>query len=330
MYTKTNRIDGKVVIITGCNTGLGKAAAIELAKRGAKLYMACRDMTKCEEARQEIVELSNNKAVFARELDLSSLKSVRKFAQHFHEDETRLDILINNAGVNLMPKSRTKDGFESHMGINYLGHFLLTHLLLDVLQVSVWHFQCFFVTSLVTKLQASTPSRILNLSSSAHYVAKINRNDLMMDRGFYMKFFQYANSKLACTLFTLQLDKILAGTGITVNSVNPGEVETDIARNLAWERLVEMKYSYFSFFSNFEFCSIFLAPFLKMIYKPVHIGVQTHLMAAIDPELEKVSGRYLLNCRIVEPSEKALDYETAEWLWNESARLTGLDKVEST
>jgi NAD(P)-dependent dehydrogenase (short-subunit alcohol dehydrogenase family) len=134
-YTKTNRIDGHVVIITGCNTGLGKAAAIEIAKRGAKLYLACRDMAKCEEVRQEIVKLSSNPSVYARELDLGSLESVRKFSERFHKEENRLDILMNNAGIFMVPQAKTKDGFEQVMGVNHLGHFLLTNLLLDLLKV---------------------------------------------------------------------------------------------------------------------------------------------------------------------------------------------------
>jgi short chain dehydrogenase len=134
-YTKTNRIDGRVVIITGCNTGLGKAAAIEIAKRGAKLYLACRDMKKCEEVRKEIIALSSNPSVYARELDLGSLESIRKFSERFHKEENKLDILMNNAGIFMVPQAKTKDGFEQVMGVNHLGHFLLTNLLLDLLKV---------------------------------------------------------------------------------------------------------------------------------------------------------------------------------------------------
>lgn len=147
--------DGKVIIVTGANTGLGKETAWELARRGAKVYMACRDMTKCEEvkwsfvswfqrriiiisfqAREEIVLDTKNKYVYCRPCDLASLQSIREFVKIFKTEEKKLDILINNAGVMRSKKgSKTKDGFELQLGVNHLGHFLLTNLLLDNLKV---------------------------------------------------------------------------------------------------------------------------------------------------------------------------------------------------
>jgi NAD(P)-dependent dehydrogenase (short-subunit alcohol dehydrogenase family) len=235
VYTKRNRIDGKVVIITGCNTGLGKAAAIELAKRGAKLYMACRDMKKCDEARKEVVELSKNTAVFARELDLGSLASVRRFAKQFLEEENRLDILMNNAGVSMMSKSQTVDGFESHMGINHLGHFLLTNLLLDLLKVITIFLSVVGWSLLHVCPQKSAPSRVVVLSSIAHNFGVIHKDDLMLEKQGYGRYAAYCNSKLANMLFTLHLNRLVTGTRVTVNSVNPGETETEIGRHLnAW------------------------------------------------------------------------------------------------
>lgn len=134
-YKKDNRIDGKVVVITGANTGIGKETALELAKRGAKIYLACRDFQRGEDARKYITEKSGNENIYNRNLDLSSFASIKKFAKTFMDEEEQLHILINNAGVMACPKMLTQDGFELQIGTNHLGHFLLTNLLLDHLKV---------------------------------------------------------------------------------------------------------------------------------------------------------------------------------------------------
>lgn len=131
------RADGKIVLITGANTGIGRETARELAIRGAHVYMACRDLKKCEEAREEIVLESLNKHVYCRQCDLASFNSIREFANSFQQEQPRLDILINNAGVMRCPKSSTTDGIELQMGVNHMGHFLLTSLLLDTLKVRI-------------------------------------------------------------------------------------------------------------------------------------------------------------------------------------------------
>ena len=199
-----SRIDGKVVIITGANSGIGKETAIDLAKRGGKIYIACRDQTRGEEALTEIRAASKSENVFILHLDLASLDSVREFSRKFHELESKLHILINNAGVMACPKSFTKDGFEMHFGTNHLGHFLLTNLLLDV-------------------LKAAAPSRIIIVSSLFHIVGKIRKNNLNGE-SFYFRWFQYASSKLANIMFTRELAKRLEGTGVTVNALHPGKV----------------------------------------------------------------------------------------------------------
>jgi NAD(P)-dependent dehydrogenase (short-subunit alcohol dehydrogenase family) len=233
-YTKTNRIDGKVVIITGANTGLGKATAMELAKRGAKVYLACRDMQKCEEAKQEIVTATSNPNVHARKLDLGSLDSVRNFVVKFLEEEDHLDILVNNAGLNTKSRVLTVDGFENTFAVNHLGHFLLTNLLLDTLRVSESQIKWNEV-AMVTFLhfQKSAPSRIVVVSSTAHMFGKIKKDNLMLER-YFKQFKAYANSKLANILFTIHLDKLLAGSGVTVNALHPGVVQTDIWRYMHW------------------------------------------------------------------------------------------------
>lgn len=143
------RLDGKTVIITGANTGIGKETALDLAKRGARVILACRDLNKSLQAADEIRKKTGNGNVFVKLLDLASLESVRQFAKEINAQEDRIDILINNAGIMACPKWKTKDGFETQFGVNHLGHFLLTNLLLD-------------------KIKQTGKARIVNVSSLAH------------------------------------------------------------------------------------------------------------------------------------------------------------------
>ncbi|XP_057210434.1 retinol-DH_like_SDR_c domain-containing protein isoform X3 [Triplophysa rosa] len=143
------RLDGKTVVITGANTGIGKETAHDLAMRGARIVMACRDLSRAEKAAAEIRRSTGNGHIVVRHLDLASLFSVRQFAHEYVATENRLDILINNAGVMMCPKGLTEDGYETQFAVNHLGHFLVTVMLLDV-------------------LRKSTPSRVINVSSIAH------------------------------------------------------------------------------------------------------------------------------------------------------------------
>ncbi|XP_036166644.1 retinol dehydrogenase 12 isoform X3 [Myotis myotis] len=153
------QLPGKIVVITGANTGIGKETARELARRGARVYIACRDVLKGESAASEIRADTKNSQVLVRKLDLSDTKSIRAFAEGFLAEEKQLHILINNAGVMMCPYSKTADGFETHLGVNHLGHFLLTHLLLE-------------------RLKESAPARVVNLSSVVHIAGKIRFHDL--------------------------------------------------------------------------------------------------------------------------------------------------------
>lgn len=202
-FKKDSRIDGKVVVITGANSGIGKVTAIDLAKRGGTIYIACRDVKRGEEALRDIKAESGSEKIHFLQLDLASLESVRDFSKKFHEKESKLHILINNAGVMACPQSYTKDGFETHFGTNHLGHFLLTNLLLDL-------------------LKASAPSRIVVVSSFAHLIGTIKKHDLNSEKS-YQKHLVYAQSKLANILFAREIAKRLKGTGVTANSVHPGK-----------------------------------------------------------------------------------------------------------
>lgn len=218
---------GKTVIITGCNTGIGKEVAMELARRGAKIYMACRNQKLSEQARQEIVRTTGNSNVIFIPCDLASLASVRSFVKEwvtlkhiswqyltcmslllsrFLNLESRLHVLINNAGITFMPRTESKEGFEMHLATNHLGHFLLTNLLLDT-------------------LKSSAPSRIITVSSAAHRYGRINQLDLNMEKS-YNEYQAYFQSKLANILFSRALAKRLAGTRVTSNSLHPGLIYT--------------------------------------------------------------------------------------------------------
>lgn len=200
-----------MVVITGGNSGIGKETAIELATRGAKVYLACRNAMKCTEAVKEIKQLSQNPKVDFLLIDLANFESIHNFSRKFHQIESKLHVLINNAGVLNEEKSLTQNGFESHIGINHLGHFLLTNLLLDL-------------------LITSAPSRIIDISSSLHQIGTIEMNDLNSDK-FYFWVSAYSNSKLATIMSTEEFARRLKGSGVTANSVHPGLITSDIFRS---------------------------------------------------------------------------------------------------
>lgn len=258
-FTKLTRLDGKVVIITGANTGIGFETAIDLAKRGAKVYLACRNSRRGMEAQIEVDHYSGQRNSHFRELDLASMKSIRKFAEDFMKEESRLDILINNAGVMACPKMLTEDGFEMQIGTNHMGHFLLTNLLLDL-------------------LKKSAPSRIVNVSSMAHNIGKIQKDDLNSEKD-YKPITAYAQSKLANVMFTRSLAKRLEGTDVTAYSLHPGVVKTQLSRHLGESISVLL---------NRKVCGVLES----MFYKTAKAGAQTSIMCAVDPDIESLTGRY--------------------------------------
>ncbi|XP_045613278.2 retinol dehydrogenase 12 [Procambarus clarkii] len=205
------RLNGKIIVITGCNVGIGRETARNLSRRGAKIIMACRDTKMAEKVAEEIRDQTGGELVVMK-LDLASLKSVRAFAADLRAKETRIHMLINNAGVMMCPYMKTEDGFEMQMGTNHFGHFLLTCLLLPL-------------------LTHSEPARIINISSLGHTRGYIPFDDMKYERG-YDRMQAYGNSKLANVLFTRQLAKKLKGTNIQVFAVHPGGVQSNLARHV--------------------------------------------------------------------------------------------------
>lgn len=284
-WSSAQRLDGKTVVITGANTGIGKETAIDLAKRGARVIMACRDMEKGQAALKEVVENSANENVALMKLDLSDTKSIREFADNINKDEEKLHILLNNAGVMVCPYGKTADGFEMQIGVNHMGHFLLTHLLLDL-------------------IKKSAPSRIVTVSSMAHLFGSINLDDINSEKS-YDKKAAYAQSKLANVLFTRSLAKRLEGTGVTAYSLHPGVVQTDLWRHLSGPQQFVMKV---------------VSPFTKSSSQ----GAQTSIYCAVEPSLEKESGGYYSDCAPAKCSAKAEDDDLAQRLWELSCRLLSI------
>jgi NAD(P)-dependent dehydrogenase (short-subunit alcohol dehydrogenase family) len=205
-------MNGKICIVTGSNTGIGKETARGLAARGATVIMACRDAAKAEAARADVAATTGRSDVRVLPLDLGDTKSIRAFAAAFKEQYARLDVLVHNAGVFTTRRTTTRDGFESTFGVNHLGTFLLTRELRDV-------------------LERSAPSRIVVLSSALHYRGHMNFEDLQYERRKFSGTAAYNHSKLANVLFTKALARRLASTGVTVNAVHPGVVATELARD---------------------------------------------------------------------------------------------------
>ncbi|XP_056306925.1 retinol dehydrogenase 12, like [Danio aesculapii] len=284
-WSSAARLDGKTVLITGANTGIGKETAIDLAKRGARIIMACRDMEKAEAALKEVKDASGNQDVVISSLDLSDSKSIRGFAEKINKEEKQVNILINNAGVMVCPYGKTADGFEMQIGVNHMGHFLLTYLLLDL-------------------IKRSAPARIVNVSSTAHQWGTINLEDINSEKN-YDKQRAYCQSKLANVLFTRSLAKRLEGTGVTAYSLHPGVVQTDLWRHLSKPQ---------------QFAMWFTKPFTKTSVQ----GAQTSIYCAVDPELQTESGKYYSDCAPAKAAKAAMDDEVAQRLWELSCKMLNI------
>ena len=201
----------KTVVITGGNTGIGLATAKQIAQRGARVILACRDQNKASAAREQILQAAPTAAVEIYALDLASFDSIRSFAEKVMQDHPAIDVLINNAGAYPVRQQYTREGFELQFGVNYLGHFLLTHLLLPA-------------------LAAAGSARIVHLSSIMHNLGKLNFGSFK-GRQHYSGTAAYAQSKLANAMFNADLARRLP-TNITTNAVHPGGVESDIYREM--------------------------------------------------------------------------------------------------
>merc|ERR1719445_223247 len=277
-------LQGKVCIVTGANTGIGKETARGLADRGAAVILACRSVERGQEAAREIGGL-----VRVKKCDLASFASVRKFCEEINKEEKKVDILINNAGMVTMSRQLTEDGQEMQFQSNHLGHFLLTNLLLDKLKA------------------AKEGARIVNVSSVAHWmVLKFPWDDLTWSKSWYNGWSVYSVTKVANVLFTRHLDQLLRdqGSRVRVYAVHPGGVYTDLGRNLA------------------GFVPVFVSRVLGYISSITMLspekGAMTSLYCALEPALDTdtASGGYYDNCREARTSALAQDKKAASKLWD--------------
>ncbi|KAJ9583328.1 hypothetical protein L9F63_022345 [Diploptera punctata] len=290
MCRSTTSMKGKTVIISGANSGIGKETARELAKRGAKVILACRNITEADKVKNEIIETTGNEDVLVKKLDLSSLKSIREFAADINRTVTKLDVLIHNAGTAHMFGSKvTEDGLELTMGTNHFGPFLLTHLLIDL-------------------LKRSAPSRIVIVGSELYRLASLNLNNINPVNGFPA--YLYYVSKYANTVFSLELARKLEGSGVTVNCLHPGMIDSGIWRNVPFPLNLPLKLIVKGFFKT-----------------PVQ-GAQTTLYLATSEEVEGVTGKYFLDCREHGLSSGVQDPALGKKLWELSEKLVKLEPTD--
>jgi len=275
------------VLITGANSGIGKATATTLASKGYRVVFIARNLQKAEATKKEIISASKNSSVDFIIADLMSLSQVRNCAETFKRDYKTLDVLINNAGVCLPERRITGDGFEEMFQINHLSHFLLTNLLLDL-------------------LKKSSDARIINVSSGGYKSGKFDPENFQSEKKFGT-FSTYCNTKLYNILFTFELAERLKDTGITVNTLHPGVVNTNFAGELKG-----------------------LIGILNQMFKPFLIssekGAATSIYLASSEEVKTVTRKYFEKCKAVVPVNEFINKDNQKILWEKSMEMAGLNE----
>ena len=277
-------LKGKTAVITGASSGIGKVTALELANLGANVVMVCRNQSKAEDTRNEIVKATGNENITLILADLALMQEVERAATEINEQFSKLDILINNAGI--MPGKRkvTAEGHEISWATNYLSAFLLTNLLTD-------------------KLLAAENARIINVSSEAHRLGQLNFQDMHSPKK-YSALTAYSDSKLANILFTYELARRLELTDITVNCLHPGVVATNFASENA---------------GSYKYLFLLGKPFMTSPEK----GARTTVYLAASPEAGKFTGTYFKNLKPVRSSTQTYSPIIARRLWSLSEKQTG-------
>jgi retinol dehydrogenase-14 len=272
----------KTILVTGANSGIGKATAQGLAALGARVVMACRSPKRGEKARRDIVRRTGNDGVSLLVADLSTTAGVRGLARDFLAGHDRLDVLINNAAILTSRRRVTSEGFEMQFFVNHLAPFLLTNLLLDT-------------------IAASAPARIINVTSTAHSSGTIDFDDLQCERN-YRGYKMYANTKLMNVVFTYELARRLEGTGVTANCVHPGIIHTNLLRN-------------FSSLMNIVFHAF------QVFFKKPEEGADTPVYLAASPDVEGVTGKYFKYRATLGTTRESNDRDVQRRLWEASERL---------
>jgi len=276
----------RICLITGATSGIGKAAAANLAAQGFELILIGRNPAKVENVVNEIREQTGKQSVHGLVADFGNLQQVRQLADQVKEQFPRIDILINNAGAYFNRRQRTQYGVEKTFLVNHLASFLLTNLLID------W-------------LQKSDSARIINVSSNAHENARLDLDDLNFDR-FYFGFWAYGRSKLANILFTYELARRLINEKIMVNALHPGRVGTDIFKT---------DFSVFGGPLKWIISRVSLTP---------EQGADNTVYLATSPDVNGVTGKYFVKRKAVPSAPLSYDKVLARRLWETSEKLTGL------
>jgi retinol dehydrogenase 14 len=279
-------MEGEVVLITGGTSGIGRATATALAAMGAEVVVTGRSRERGEAAVEEIRDTSGNERVSLILADLAVQAEVRGLAEEFRERYDRLDVLVNNAGLVQSWRAETQDGIELTLAVNHLAPFLLTNLLLDL-------------------LRESAPSRIVTVSSEARRGARIDFEDLQSERR-YRAFKVYGMTKLANILFTYELAERLEGTGVVANCLHPGGVNTNFANG------------------NRTFGTLLFRAFKPFMRTPEQ-GADTVVYLASSPEAGSMTGRYLIDRKVVSSFEEPHDVVAQKRLWDVSEKLTNLE-----
>jgi NAD(P)-dependent dehydrogenase (short-subunit alcohol dehydrogenase family) len=277
-----NRLEGKICLVTGSTSGIGKVTARELANQGATVVLVSRTRAKGEATQAEITQATGNPHVELLVADLSLLADVRRLASEFQHTYPHLHLLVNNAGCAYPTRTLTSEGLEATLVVNYLAPFLLTELLLD-------------------RLKASAPARIVNVSSAQHANAHIDFDNLQGEKK-YGNLSNYNQAKLALLLWTYELARRLEGTGVTVNALHPGITATNFPSGMTGVLAWGMKLS---------------KPFLLTPEK----GAQTTLYLATSPEVEGVSGKYFVKSHETTSSNDSYDQPVGARLWEVTEQL---------
>lgn len=285
------RLDGKVALVTGATSGTGLEIAKNLARRGAKVIIASRNPVRLTNAKKTIIEASGNQNVITRQMDFESLSSIRSFADTTLKTEPRLDMLINNLGAIGLEEKLTQDNLQLTMQVNYFGTFLLTYLLFPL-------------------LRTSAPSRIVNVSSLALLLGTVDL-DHWNDVGRYSSFGSYCNAKLATVLSTVEMDKRIEGSGVSVYSMDPGLGKSEFFRN----------------YDNPLIKNGFNAALL-VFGRPLHRVATMAVFLAVDPKFESESGKHFRDCHEFYSSWYANDTVLTRNVWEETKRLVRITKEE--
>ena len=318
--TTTNEIlegldlSGKKVLVTGASGGLGEETARALAAAEASVIMAARDNTKNSEAKERILSSNSEAKLELHELNLASLEDVRSSAEEFLSKNESLDLLVNNAGIMCTPFGHTTDGFEQQFGVNHLGHYLFTGLMMPA-------------------LEKSGASRVVCLSSGAHLICGVNLDDPMFERRDYDGWDSYGQSKSANALFAREFDRRYAEKGIHAFSVHPGMIFTELGRHMTEEdmaSLMERRKAQISADEDSNSSDNMMSP------KTVEAGAATTVWACVEKSLESQGGHYLADCQLGVPlasedsspgscsmASHILDDKDAGELWELSEQLTG-------